>query len=119
MKSNLPYIGWIITILLLFGCVSKSEKVENFRTYAKAYGYVKYFHPSDEAARIDWAKFSAYGAAQVEKCKTKGQLVKTLNELFFPIAPSVRFVVSENVPEYDVKLITPANPSEYKPTYWQ
>lgn len=119
MKNKLTRIGWIFTIVLLVGCVSNSKKVENFRTYAKAYGYVKYFHPSDEAVQIDWAKFAAYGAAKVEKCRSKEQLAEALNELFRPVAPSVRFVVAKNAPVYDLKQITPDNASSYRLTYWQ
>lgn len=119
MKNKLTCIGWIFTIVLLVGCVSNSKKVENFHTYAKAYGYVKYFHPSDEAVQIDWAKFAAYGAAKVEKCRSKEQLAEALNELFRPVAPSVRFVVAKESPVYDLKLITPDNASQYRLTYWQ
>ena len=45
---------------LLFGCINNTKKVDNLRTFAKAYGYVKYFHPSDEASDIDWAKMKPY-----------------------------------------------------------
>lgn len=119
LGNKLAFIGLIIIIIPFIGCSSNSGNVENLRTYAKAYGYIKYFHPSDEASQIDWVKFSAYGSAQVEKCKTNEQVVATLNNLFRPIAPSVRFLISKNKPEYDLKMITPDNTLEYRLTYWQ
>ena len=119
MGNRSVLIGLVFTIILFVACTNNSEKVDNLRTYAKAYGYVKYFHPGDEASQIDWAKFSAYGAAEIEKCKTKAQVVATLNNLFSPIAPSVRFSISKNKPGYDLKMITPDNTSEYRLTYWQ
>ena len=119
MGNRSVFIGWVLAIMLFVGCTNNSEKVDNLRTFAKAYGYVKYFHPGDEASQIDWAKFSAYGAAKIEKCKTKEQVVATLNNLFSPIAPSVRFLISKNKPVYDLKMITPDNTSGYRFTYWQ
>ncbi|HEY3389863.1 MAG TPA: hypothetical protein VGK38_09850, partial [Prolixibacteraceae bacterium] len=119
MRNRSVFIGLVLTIILFAGCTNNSEKVDNLRTYAKAYGYVKYFHPGDEASQIDWAKFSIYGAAKIEKCKTKEQVVAALNNLFNPIAPSVRFLISKNKPGYDLKIITPENTAGYRLTYWQ
>lgn len=117
--NRLVCIGLLLTITLFAGCTNKSVKVDNLRTYAKAYGYVKYFHPGDEASQIDWAKFSIYGAAKIEKCQAKEQVVAVLNNLFNPIAPSVRFLISKNKPGYDLKIITPDNTAEYRLTFWQ
>ena len=72
-----------------------------------------------EAANINWAKFSAYGAKEIEKCRSTEQVVQTLNRLFSPIAPSVRFSVSQNEPKYDLKIITPNDTAGYSLTYWQ
>jgi hypothetical protein len=119
MRNRSVFVGLVIAIMLFVGCTINSEKVDHLRTYAKAYGYVKYFHPGDEASQIDWAKFSIYGAAKIEKCKTKEQVVAALNNLFSPIAPSVRFLISKNKPGYDLKLITPGNTAGYRLTYWQ
>jgi hypothetical protein len=45
--------------------------------------------------------------------------VNTLNELFYPIAPSVRFSSAEKEPGYDLKIITPPDIQNYRLTYWQ
>jgi len=37
------------------------QRIENIGTYDKIYGYVKHFHPSDEASAIDWDRFAIYG----------------------------------------------------------
>ena len=98
-------------------CQNKQEKISNLKTFAKAYGYVKYFHPSDEASSIDWNVFAAYGAKQIVKCNSRKELITTLNNLFKPIAPSVVF--SETKLNYDFTLITPNNEKDYQSTYWQ
>jgi len=119
MGNRSVFMGLVLAIILFVGCTNNSGKVDNLRTFAKAYGYVKYFYPGDEASQIDWAKFSIYGAAKIEKCKTKEQVVAALNNLFNPIAPSVMFLISKNKPGYDLKLITPDNTTGYRLTYWQ
>jgi C-terminal processing protease CtpA/Prc len=94
-----------------------NQKLENLKTFAKAYGYVKYFHPSDEAAHIDWNSFAIYGAEQIEKCSSQQEVITTLNQLFHPIAPTVVF--SNSKTGFDFKTITPPNVKKYKPIYWQ
>lgn len=42
----------------LTGKESVSREVANLTAFAKLYGHVKYFHPSDEAREIDWDKGS-------------------------------------------------------------
>lgn len=117
MRIQLAFI--IITLTVATGCVRKEQNVNNLKAFAKAYGYVKYFHPGDDAAIIDWSKFSSYGAKEIDKCKTSEEVVETLNKLFSPFAPSVKFCVSKNKPEFDLKIITPKDTSGYKLTYWQ
>lgn len=86
-----------VLIILFICCSPKSElpdisqKMENLKTFSKIYGYIKYFHPSDEAFTLDWDKFSIYAANKVLKCETNEAFVKTIDSLFSPIAPSIRF----------------------------
>ena len=113
----------IILIVIAFSsivsCTSQQQKIKNLEAFAKVYGYVKYFHPSDETTKVDWLNFSAYGAEKVENCRTKQQLASTLTYLFSPMAPSVRFVVSNTKPTYDLQKIIPQQRSASRLTYWQ
>ncbi len=102
-----------ICTLSLFG----QDKTKALVSFAKVYGYVKYFHPSEEVAKIDWDKFSAYGAKEVLKCENEKELLRTFNQLFKPIAPAITF--SSKLEVFDLKKITPENIDEYKLTYWQ
>lgn len=117
MKQYLVFI--VLISCFLTGCIKQEQKVKNLEAFAKVYGYVKYFHPSDESTKVDWLKFSAYGAKEIENCRTKQQLANTLTKLFNPIAPSVKFIVSKSKPTFDLNAITPPNTSGYKLTYWQ
>ncbi len=108
-----------ITLLVITSCKQeqKQDEVSNLKTFAKAYGYVKYFHPSDESSKIDWNNFAAYGADEIIKCNSQTEVIKTLNDLFRPIAPSIIF--TETNQDYDFTAITPENIENYQSTYWQ
>jgi len=104
-------------LLLIGSDVSGLDKVQNLLVFAKSYGYVKYFHPSDEVEAIDWKKFSAFGARKIVECKNAEELIQSLNELYHPIAPSVKFTANKE--EYNFENITPQNADEYMLMNWQ
>tara|TARA_R110000868_G_scaffold181808_1_gene422752 strand:- start:3552 stop:5801 length:2250 start_codon:yes stop_codon:yes gene_type:complete len=114
----------ILILLLIIACTKNSDlskgsrKIDNLRTFAKIYGYVKYFHPSDEASELNWNKFASYGASRVLTCKTDEELIKELRYIFKPIAPSVIFTTESNS-SYDVSEIKPSDPANYNLTFWQ
>lgn len=112
------YILVLSALFLLSASNDDAQQViNNLKAFAKAYGYVKYFHPSSEAGNIDWNKFSALGANEIAKCRNQTELIRTLNQLFEPIAPGISF--SSRTQEYDYSIITPTNKEGYLPTYWQ
>nr|WP_294790002.1 S41 family peptidase [uncultured Mucilaginibacter sp.] len=95
------------------------QQIDNQITFTKLYGYVRYFHPSDEAAGIDWDKFAIYGAGEVNKCTDRQALKKTLTALFNPIAPTLQIIDdTENVVFAQQQLIPPSL-SGYKTIAWQ
>lgn len=93
-------------------------KLKNLKVFAKTYGYVKYFHPSDEASAIDWNMFAIYGAKKVMDCKTPEEMVRVLSEIYHPIAPTVSFSLDDEL-HYDFRQLIPPKKKGYKPTYWQ
>jgi len=111
----------IVYLLLITSTITaqKNREIENLKTFAKVYGYIKYFHPTDEASKIDWKKFSAYGAQEVEKCSTDDELLNILNKIFKPIAPSVKFLKINEKVNFDLKGIIPNDIENYNLTYWQ
>lgn len=116
MKKAICLIGVILT---LCSCSQHKKKTDYLTTFAHAYGYVKYFHPSDEATGIDWKQFAVYGASEIEKCTSKKDLIETLNALFLPIAPSVRFFDEDSITAFNLDQIQPDYPEDYCLTYWQ
>ncbi len=66
---------------------------------AKVYGYVRYFHPSDEALALNWEQFLVYSTAQIIQNQDQ-PLAQRLNQLFQPIAPGIQiYGVKETPPE--------------------
>ena len=74
------------------------RQVQNLRQFAKLYGYVRYFHPSDEASALDWDQFAAHGAARVKAAGAAAELRALLVELFSPVAPSLQVFATGQMP---------------------
>jgi C-terminal processing protease CtpA/Prc len=112
-------------IILLFLSISQfafaqtTRQLENLEAFNRLYGYVKYFHPSDEAANLDWDKFAIYGSREVEKCKDASELQKTLLALFLPIAPTVKIIKSPREGSFSMKELTPPDIKDFKTITWQ
>jgi C-terminal processing protease CtpA/Prc len=68
----------------------EKQGLVNLVAFARLLGYVRYFHPSDQAAAVDWNTFAIDGVRTVEKAKDPVELNDILERLFLPIAPSVR-----------------------------
>ncbi len=97
IKKSVP-AGWavILAVILAFGitCRSDSEagtkaRVQNLKTLAKLFGYLRYFHPSDEAAQVDWDALAIYAAGKVKDAGDVKTLKTVLEEVFGPVAPSM------------------------------
>lgn len=62
----------------------------NLHAFARLYGVVRWFHPSDAAAAIDWDRFAIDGARRVIDARDSDELREDLRALFAPIAPTMR-----------------------------
>jgi hypothetical protein len=63
--------------------------LSNIIIFSRLMGYVRHFHPSDQAAKTDWDTFTVNGIRQVEGAKNNKELLDKLNLLFKPVAPSI------------------------------
>lgn len=112
----------LMVVVLLSLCtngkviVSESQEIQNLRTFTKLYGYVKYFHPSDEASQIDWDKFAMYGTERVKNAQNSEELKSILEELFLPIAPTIQIYHSNEKPRL---FVVPEDTTDLKVVAWQ
>jgi Periplasmic protease len=97
----------------------RDEQVENLRAFAKLYGYVRYFHPSDAAAGTDWDQFAMYGAQEVKNAASRAELRSTLETLFEPIAPTVQLYRTGSEPPPPADVLTPSDTAGLNLVAWQ
>lgn len=72
--------------------------LENLVAFARLLGYVRYFHPSDEAAKTNWDQFAIDYVSLVEPAIDSAELAQTLSKIFKPIAPSVQVYLTGQTP---------------------
>jgi hypothetical protein len=106
--------------LVNYSCQAGREtrEIQNLRAFAKLYGYVRYFHPSDEASRIDWEKFAILGVEEVKEAAGRQELMSILEKLFLPIAPTVTIYPSGDTPPEPTRGF-PEDTSGLKVVSWQ
>ncbi len=108
--------------LLLFSCTGGARKdtrtIQNLRAFAKLFGYVRYFHPSDEASRVDWEKLAIYGVEKVISAKNSEELRSILEKLFLPIAPAARIHSASEKPD-EFQSWLPEKTDNLKVVAWQ
>ncbi len=63
--------------------------LSNLIAFARLYGYIRYFHPSDQAASTSWNEAVENGIAAVLDAKDPGDLATRLQEFFQPVAPTL------------------------------
>jgi hypothetical protein len=67
-----------------------NEELNNVSAFARLYGVVRYFYPSDAAASLDWNRFAVHGIGRVRAVENAKALETTLNSLFAPLGPGIR-----------------------------
>ena len=91
----------------------------NVEAFARLLGYVRHFHPSDQAAATDWNTFAVEGVRQVEGATSPEDLARRLESVFRPVAPTVRvFRMGKNA-EQPRELEPPTGSAEISVTQWR
>jgi C-terminal processing protease CtpA/Prc len=95
------------------------QGLENLVAFTRLLGYVRHFHPSDEAAAADWHAFAVDAVRGVEDAKNAADLAQKLEGIFRPIAPTVR-VFSDNArPRLPDELRPPKDETDLKIISWR
>ena len=81
--------------------------LDNEIAFARLLGYVRHFHPSDQAAKTDWSDFAIRGVRAVEDSADAAALARKLESLFAPVAPTVRVFVTGQAPALPAELRLP------------
>jgi hypothetical protein len=67
-----------------------TREVENVAAFARLYGVMRYFYPSDLAARIDWDAFAVHGVRQVREAADPRALEAKLEAMFTPLGSGIQ-----------------------------
>ncbi len=73
------------------------KEMDNMMAFLRLYGYVRYFHPSDQGINVDWEKFVINGLEYVEKIDKSIELAFALEQFFKPIAPLVKVFPTDEI----------------------
>jgi hypothetical protein len=119
MRNRKTLVELLFAFILLTGCVTKSRKVENIHTFAKVYGYVRWYYPGDEASQLDWNKFAVLGVQKVETARNQKELNKIILELFKPIAPALHITGKSSNNSFDINSIFPPDLTGATPVSWE
>src|SRR5262249_34697376 len=67
----------------------RGRGLENLIACARLLGYVRFFHPADQAIKVNWDRTAAAALWRVEDAESPDALAARLRELFAPMAPTV------------------------------
>ncbi len=123
MKSKIFLIALVTgTFMTIFfnSCQNeltyKQKQLKYYKAFSKLYGYVRWFHPSNETGEIDWNTFALYACKKLDSVDNDEQFTALMDELFKPIAPTYSIFKSTNKPK---SINKPENVSDYVLTVWQ
>jgi C-terminal processing protease CtpA/Prc len=70
----------------------------NLTAFARLFGYIRHFHPSDQAAAAKWDVVAVEGVRAIESAADAADLATKLRAIFTPLAPTVQIYVTGQPP---------------------
>ena len=64
-------------------------EIDNVAAFARLYGVVRFFYPSDAAAELDWNRFAVHGVSRVRAARNVAELETVLEQLVAPLGPGL------------------------------
>jgi C-terminal processing protease CtpA/Prc len=96
------------------------QQEKNLAAFARLFGYVRYFHPSDEAQTISWPMLATKGSRRMLAVQDDAELIRELNSLFQPLGPTIRVFSTGQPVKFDpATLQPPASAQATKVVSWQ
>ncbi len=93
--------------------------LENLVAFTRLLGYVRHFHPSDEAAAADWDAFAAEAVNVAEGAQNASDLAQRLEQIFRPVAPTVRVFPTGARPRPPGEPMPPPNVTSLNVVSWR
>jgi C-terminal processing protease CtpA/Prc len=100
----------LCALVSLVGCLAspvaaqdatwEAWQIENLQAFARLYGQIRFFHPSEAVSEVDWNTLAVFGAGEMLKASPAGWLRRSLETMFLPLAPTLRlYGVGEAAPD--------------------
>jgi hypothetical protein len=80
------------------------QQIENLVTFTRAATLIRYLHPSDEAAALDWNAFLPAAIERILRVRSQAELLAQLRAMFLEISPTAVFSSRERL---DTPLLLP------------
>lgn len=93
--------------------------LDNLVAFTRLLGYVRHFHPSDQAANTDWDEFAIAGIREIESAQSAEQLARSLGDIFRSVAPTLRVYPTGRKPEPPVELKLPSDANTLDVIAWR
>ncbi len=118
MQFSKVILFLILSLVISAKCTNAQNLNQNqiYKAYTKTYGYVRFFHPSDEVLNLKDNKFAYYGVQKLQNITTIQALKDSLTKIFKPIAPSIQFYLKGEQPQ---AFPTYANKDSLQLVFWQ
>ena len=101
-RATLLVVLTTTTILMGFSClageltgVPLDRQSANISAFARLYGLIRWFHPSDQAAAADWNRLALSGIPRLRYAASPQELAEQLERIFLAVAPSLRVFPAE------------------------
>ncbi len=94
------------------------QGMRNAIAFTRLLGYVRHFHPSDQAAAADWDTLAVEGMRQIEPCEGPDQLAKALEAYFRSVAPTMQVFPNGTQPAAPTGLAPPEGAAGLKLVLW-
>jgi hypothetical protein len=105
-KESTKYIFFFVIVFVSFvsswlavtraQSTAPAREIGNVTAFARLYGVLRFFYPSDAAADLDWNRFAIDGVARVRTANDSGALALRLRELVAPLGPDIEIGPSLN-----------------------
>lgn len=92
--------------------------LENVVAFARLYGFVRHFHPTEAVAEADWDALAIEGVQIVESAENAEELAARLEALFGTVAPTLRVFPSGSAVEAEAMPGPSDDDDDDEVAYW-
>jgi len=102
MKRTKPGLLLVIVVVVVSSWLlmahaqpaASTREIGNTAAFARLYGVVRFFYPSDAAASLDWNRVAIDGVARIRTAPDVDTLASHLRAMFAPLGPGIEIVSS-------------------------